>query len=704
MKEYIIYEKVDSHQIHYKNRELYERIAKKKLQITERKYNEKKDYIEIIELNPNNNQTVEIIMMKKSKNRDNYQIWIVEINKKDTQELDAELHNFDEYETFKKVKLLLKKEEVELPITIEQHQENDYHSLTLKIEENITKRYHYNKKIDSYIQEKTKEEQNLIDILHQHILKPIEGEYLMGEEQERRKKDTKKELYHATKENPQLLKWLLTLENYEKEDSYGLYTTIEILCLTLLSEIDKQGEILYQISADQNRETYIRYRAIELLNNQKNKKQIKKLIHLLPYEKYEVFDSLLHAIANNHITEALEVINRAYPNSKKMEILETRAKLGDKSVLKEIIKIQNDPWYKKRVEKALKSLIEQMGENRALAQLHENYQTNSTQEQYRELYQTSTDDEIRYWAISRAKNLTSTESISILNDNSWEIQNRIAETLIESKEEINYELIKSLDNEKTENHAKHWILYILIKRGEEITKHIQKVNDIKITLPNYITERMREEIIRAWYKEAQPKTDIRWIIEGLLLEKESHKSISTKEEKPQYIKEIWQTGCYSIRTTDSEKKKENSQLEILKEEILKQNIEIKRSMEYAESMGTGYSSFDVITLADFTEESEDPLEEHETEIYNDELYISRIGNYALSKTKYTLLYKGQTHCEGDDTIEQNREKIYRKILEKAGYIYVSPKEQNFIFPKLNIYFFGKREPLHIYNLLFYWQD
>lgn len=705
MKIFIQYKDHTPYKILPEKKKIYQQIAKRRLEVTEFGYHDNPEQIEIIEINPKNTDTVEVIIMQKSQNIaeiDNYEIWILEINKKDKEKLSAWIHNFDEYETFKKVKLLLHKKEVELPIIIKKHQKNDYQSLTLKHKANLSQTYHYHKEQHNYIQEKTKEEQHLINILQQHIFQPIEGKYLTGEEKEYRIKNTEKELYQATKNNPQLLRWLLNLENYEKEDSYGSYSSIKILCLKLIKKIDKKGDILYQISANKNTETYLRYRAIDYLNQEKNREQIKKLIYLVSSEQYEVLSSILNAIANNHITEALETIKRAYPNSKKIEILETRAKLGDKSVLKTIIAEQNNPWYKERVNRAINALVEQIGDKEALTQLLKYYQTNTIKEQYQELYQKSRNQEIRYWTITRQKNLTPTELINILNDDNWSIQEYIAKQLIEHKEKINQALISTLDNKKVKNHAKHWIIYILIQRGEDTTALIQQVADIKIKLPNYISDKMRKEIIKEWYTKAQPKTDIRWIIEGYLLEKEVA-TPKLKEEEVKYKKEIWSTGCSSIKTIQ-DKEEKNNQHETLKKELIQHNIEIKENMDYAQSMGTGFSTFDIITLSDFTKEPDEPLDEDVTEIYNDELYLSKIGNYAIAQTKYTSFYKGETQSSGDHSINQKREKLYQQILEKTGYTYVSPKERNFIFPELNIYFFGNRKELSIFNLLFYWQD
>jgi len=706
MKTYIQYKDHTPNKILLENKKIYQQIAKRRLEVTEYRYHDNPEQIEIIEINPKNTDTIEVIVMQKSQHieeLDNYEIWILEINKKDKEKLSAWIHNFEEHETFKKVKLLLHTKEVELPIIIKKNQENNYKSLTLKHKANLRQTYKYHKEQHSYIQEKTKEEQNLINILHQHIFQTIEGKYLTGEEEEKRIRNTEKELYQATKDNPQLLRWLLNLENYEKEDSYGIYSSIKILCLKLIKKIDKKGEILYQISANKNTDTYLRYRAIDYLNQGNNREQIKKLIPLISSsEQYEVLSSILNAIANNHITEALETIKRAYPNSKKIEILETRAKLGDKSVLKSIISEQNNPWHKERVNRAINTLVEQIGDKEALAQLLKYYQTNTIKEQYQELYQKSRDQEIRYWTITRQKNQTLTELINILNDDNWSIQEYIAKQLIEHKEKINQTLIHTLDNKKTKKHAKHWIIYILIQRGEDTTALIQQVADIKIKLPNYISNKMREEIIKEWYTKAQPKTDIRWIIEGLLLEKKVV-TPKPKVEEVKYKKEIWSTGCFSIKSIQN-KEEENTQLKTLKKELIQHNIKIKENINYAESMGTGFSTFNIITLSDFTKESDEPLNEDETEIYNDELYLSKIGNYAIAQTKYTSFYKDETQSSGDHSINQEREKLYQQILEKAGYTYVSPKEKEFIFPKLNIYFFGERNELSIFNLLFYWQD
>ncbi|MEZ4294315.1 MAG: hypothetical protein R3B70_05015 [Polyangiaceae bacterium] len=46
----------------------------------------------------------------------------------------------------------------------------------------------------------------------------------------------------------------------------------------------------------------------------------------------------------------------------------------------------------------------------------------------------------------------------------------------------------------------------------------------------------------------------------------------------------------------------------------------------------------------------------------------------------------------------------RESLKQAGFLFVEGALAADFFDGLNVYFFGRREPLSIYNLLFYWQD
>lgn len=46
----------------------------------------------------------------------------------------------------------------------------------------------------------------------------------------------------------------------------------------------------------------------------------------------------------------------------------------------------------------------------------------------------------------------------------------------------------------------------------------------------------------------------------------------------------------------------------------------------------------------------------------------------------------------------------RAALEQAGFLFIEPPLAGTIFEGLCVYFFGRRDPLSVYDLLFYWQD
>jgi len=689
---------------------IYHDIALQKLEYEEH-YDEPLDYFETIELHNQKSTTVTVLILKEYVEKDykrNYQIWLIDIDEKDKEAIEKEEEENKRWGLYKNIHVLLRKKEVTLPIIINEHSNYNYHTLTITDKDNCTRTYPYHQGQHQYIQEKTSQEQKLIKLLHKHILFPINNDYFSGEEQEERINHTETALMEKCKNNPKQLLWLLKLEDYEYPDEYGLYIEIRVLCLNLIHELEESAELLYSIAQDYNIEVYLRYRAIDYLNKRKDREHLKKLIPLLNMERYEVLSSLLNAYAQNQIIEALPNIKKikkkrvSFPIS---DLLTTRAKLGDKGVLKALIAQQHNPWHKESLQQALKSLTEQMGIKETLDALYTNYKTESIEERYKELYENSTIKNIRYWSIIKQKELTSEGYMNILNDEDWYIQNYVADQLIQTSELIEECLKERILHAQSNNVAKHWMIYILLIRGEEVHPLLDTIEDIRITLPSFVTKELREYIVQTWYKYAQDKTDIRWIIEGLLLEKNAPKiSIENTEEKKERIqkKEIWKSGSYRIFSQKEEVR--NPKLERLKKSIKQQGLTISNCESQEDAMGSGSSSYYIITIP-----STQKIDSEEDDVYLDRLYTNKIANFATYIERYIHIYEDDSDEERDEklaiVVENKRAtKGYKNLLEQTGYIYLTEEQNFFIFPKLNIYYFGDRKPLSIHRLVFYWQD
>ena len=644
------------------------------------KYSEEEyEYFKPLELN-SDEASKEAILFREN------ELWIFQIEEKNIVKI-SQTGGHQLYKYFDQIKMLLYKKNVKVPIEIKEVIKDGYKVLSLPLLDGTFLTFHYSKNKKRYIREKTEEQQKLIDILDEFMFQPLTSKYLTGEEENRRIKETKERFEKITKKNPLLLRWLIELEDYEHKDSYSFYYKTKVLSLELIDKFDKTGELLFSIASSDTIEWYVRRDAINFLDKRTDIKHLKKLIAYLPSMKTsEIYNATIEAFAHHHIDEALDMIIKTSQKSRMFsedEILQVRAKLGDISTLHNLMAQQHNPypWAKREMQESLKILVEQVGEKEVLSKLHKNYKSKTVVEQYKELYEVSNDANISYWALKRYNKHHQDNDflINALNHDDWYIRDYAAQKLIETKESIDKKLRDKLKSKSFNNRAKYWIVYILIKRNQDVSEWIKNIKDIKIELPTFIDQKLRETIVKASYKNANDKTDIRWIIEGLMLDKNSE---------------------YIVEDENTEKKRELKEMKRVAGYLKDANISMDSMKAYSEIMHQGSSTFYVFSK----KISVKNLEPNEEETRRDEIHVSTVGKYAIHRVEVSIVNaKEGSGSRGYDKPIDNNE-LYKKVLEKAGYIMLSQEQRDFVFPRLYSYYFRYGEKLSVEEHLFYWQD
>ncbi|SFV66299.1 hypothetical protein MNB_SV-14-1796 [hydrothermal vent metagenome] len=634
---------------------LYE-IASEK--ITNINY-EYKNMINIMELNlSTDKENIEIIIYSKT------DLYIFTIKQKDIERIYESITQMECYKTreeaLEEVKILLYKKDIDSksPIKIEDEFVNGFRKLTLYLADKTSLEYQYDKERNRYCREKTPQQAKIMEILYE-----AETEELI------------KEKLFKISQDPYLFKWLLELEEYEVEDHNGLYSSVEEIAIQIINELDKTGEVLLEIANIQD----ISYKVIGYLEERGDKEQLKKLIPLL----YSITDkssyiSLVEMFANQKIYEALESIKETMHIIEKddyyfNELIKARAKLNDLSVIKELIVSQEENSYDDDIEKLINQLIEHYGEMRILDELQEEEKKEVTvKEAYLKLFK-SKNKAIGYWALKQyqKKYNECLTLLKYLNSMGWHSKDFIAKELIKSSDDsLNLILKDALESEEFSNKSKYWIVYMLMKRGEDVSHYLKNLRGIKIETPSYISQRLRENIVRFWYKKSIAKTDIRWIIEGMELEK--------KRSHYNYKKSILK----------------------IKKRLKKYNHTIKKSQDCVEKWGMGWSTYHILTIDTPQKKSYKSSNSNcSVEVY-DEIHISKVSNHAIYKLCAINFYKGEQQgaCNPSISTNETKNRYFKKIIEEAGVNYLNKQEGNFHLPNFNIYFAGKR----VENLLFFW--
>ncbi len=590
-------------------------------------------------------------------------------------------------EAYQQVKTLLHKKNVKLPLQIDKQKEIDgYKDITLTLFDNSSVVCHYNPKFHYYESEKPIEKQELLTALHNTIFKLYEyadyedEDYL--KEQDKKYKEMKDILYQIDKEHIYLLFWLLELDDFEytKEVSewISVEDTITGTVLECINKLDKTGELIYTIAKASGQ---YQSRAIDYLIDRKEMNYLKELMPLIgSTEDSRIARSLIDFFVENGIVEVLDTIKKMEKSIYHgIDMLLVRAKLQDKTALKGLIEHQHTPWeYKhKKIVIALDKLINHIGVKEVLMQLSKKkYKTKTTKEQYKELFQGSKNANIRYWALKRyyEKYKDLEFLMEAFKDSDWYIKDYVAKELIASKKDINERLKRSVVDNLYSDKSKYWLIYTLMKRGEDVNDLIKRVSNIKIELPSFISQKLRESIVKYWYKDACDKSDIRWTIEGIELE--------NRENSYDYIKEV----------------------ERLKKILVKYDYKIEKAEHYWETMQLGRDTFYTLWIKSQNQPDGGDLENGCGVIEYDVIHISKIDNFAYYSPRINSYYKGEDRGSSSSEINEETEKQYKEMIEEAGFNYITNEEDMFVFPRLNIYFFGDREPLRVHDLLFYWQN
>lgn len=631
------------------------------------------DYSRIYHIEPiklsTHKQKMEIVVYDKK------ELWILSINKNDIEKLYEMINKIECYKTqeeaFDEVKLILYKKDIAFksPIKIEDMFVNDFKKLTLSLADETSLEYQYDKEKNRYSREKTPKQAEIMEVLYENLL---------GREV------TRKALLEIS-QDPYLFKWLLELEDYECEDHYGLYSSVEEIALQIINELDKTGEILLEIAYS----TGISYWVIYYLEARGEKEQLKKLIPLLSsITDKNNYLSLVEMFANQNIYEALESIKETMHIIKEKEnnsydfgkLIEARANLNDLSVIKKLIRMQHRLIHESYDESAkdigelINKLTKHYGEMKILDQLQEDDKKSTVKEAYFSLLD-SKDRRVGFWALQQYHYKYKEHDLLIerLNSSNWDGRNFIAKELIKnSHEHLNQILKDALESEEFSNKSKYWIVYILMTREEDVSYYIKKIQGIKIELPSFIGKKLRDKIVSYWYKETIAKTDIRWRIEGMELEKK--------------------TNSYNYKKS----------LLKIKKTLKKYNYRIKKSQDCAEKWQQGWSTYHILTIDTPQKESSKSLNSNcSVEVY-DEIHISKVSNHAIYKECSIDFYKGeeQGNCNSYASTNKTKNRYFKNIIEEAGVNYLNKREGKFHLPKFNVYYAGKR----IENLLFYWID
>jgi hypothetical protein len=208
-----------------------------------------------------------------------------------------------------------------------------------------------------------------------------------------------------------------------------------------------------------------------------------------------------------------------------------------------------------------------------------------------------------------------------------------------------------------------WAVYVLLRLHQAVEDEvIHSIPGYPVSLSSFITPPLRRAIVQCWSENSEPGTDVRWLVEGQTLP-----PLPTYEPPFEQLKAaLEQRGLTTVGPLSS-------------------------GELYKQGRGTFWVLQSKTTYGD--------------KLYFFTLYLTMLGPFA-----YLNVLTSDDDGASSADIPSNKlnpeetRRIYCEAIEATGLTLLENQVTNYVFPGLNIYYFGNREPLPVSDLLYYWQD
>lgn len=231
--------------------------------------------------------------------------------------------------------------------------------------------------------------------------------------------------------------------------------------------------------------------------------------------------------------------------------------------------------------------------------------------------------------------------------------------------------------------------WILTDAGIEVSK------DKVCSIPNFprpwtgavpLPQNVRESILRHYAKDAEAGTDMALLLEATLLPEEKYEDYDASKPFEDYCDGIRIIGPYSAGELHHQGGGTYN--------VYKVYIEPHKVAERPGIVATPYSTaaISACTFGPFAR-----LTRNDGCFYDNG--SSYGGLYIENRKDIDKIYESEKLPTYDEAAS-----ALRKWADQYGYEILSDEVLGMTFEGLNVYFFGRREPLSVADLLFYWQD
>jgi len=381
----------------------------------------------------------------------------------------------------------------------------------------------------------------------------------------------------------------------------------------------------------------------------------------------EIRKAAIQAIAANNRTELLPEIQDIYRSANvedgnwvegnwhdgKRDILMAMTALGDTSQLIEVIEYSFDGWRHKREEAqtALERLGNLLGGAHEIARVlvaAQGRDFSSDQTIWNNL-KDHPNAVVKRWALAQFSAESQEESVEEcireLNNDDWGIRKQASINLIDAKPKERLNVV--FRDPSQPRLVRSWAAFCLLKIGvgiDELFPSETRCDNTELWQRPFdfaIEDDLRNAIVLEYGYSSEQGTDVRYDLENAMV------------------------------ASDDRYKEAESDRAIFISKLRENGIDVVRATECGEYHHSGGGTYWVLQLA----------EVENTNLLN----VSTLGKY------YSCL-----NVEAYNTVTQ--------VAKELGFAEIKGELAKQIVPQLHVYYFGSRDPLSVYELVFYWQD
>ena len=465
------------------------------------------------------------------------------------------------------------------------------------------------------------------------------------------------ELRRVASEDPSALRDLILQSEYAAPDSHGRCYRVRKLMVTVLDELDSSGRLLLDVACNSNAAWYTRVAAIDCLGKRGDSDLLRQIVAVLHESNVEteITSAAVSAFAENRFAESLPDIQLLSKRLGDDCLLLPRCILGDADALRPLIlqAFGDDTWPTERDELLTNwpMIQETLGGKSNVLGILAGSRIVKPIHDWAELLPSAEPMELRRFALDRflAGEPDSAETMAqlvpLLSDSSELMAADAGEALLSVPEPFVDELYEIATDPSGPVEARLRSVYILLRRGRDVQELLSGIPDWRVPLPELVPASVRQSIVRFWVPQCEPGTDVRWLIESLLLPP----AATSDDERLA----IW-----------------------FRAELHARDWQASAPVDYADVVQQGTSTYRQMRAT--------PPDGSECQVA-----ISGFGPFAASD---------------EPSEDSSFESRCAAIASAVGYTWFGREVLDVEFSGLYVYHFGERRPLPIGQLLFYWQD